>query len=75
MYVCMTEFCYLTTLQRLGLPVGQHLMVAAKIEDKLVIRAYTPISRHVITYLFTLISQSIGSYFISATMIWVTSTW
>eukprot|EP01036_Dinobryon_divergens_P027779 gene27779-36606_t len=30
--------------QRLGLPVGQHLMVAAKIEDKLVIRAYTPIS-------------------------------
>ena len=29
---------------RLGLPVGQHVNVKARINDKLVIRAYTPIS-------------------------------
>ena len=29
---------------RLGLPVGQHVNVKARINEKLVIRAYTPIS-------------------------------
>lgn len=29
---------------RLGLPVGRHVMLYAKIDDKLVVRAYTPIS-------------------------------
>ena len=43
--VCMCVLTDHDISQRLGLPVGQHLMVAAKIDDKLVIRAYTPISR------------------------------
>eukprot|EP01038_Epipyxis_sp_PR26KG_P005180 gene5180-7207_t len=30
--------------QRLGLPVGQHMLISAKIDDKLTMRAYTPIS-------------------------------
>ena len=33
-----------TPQSKLGLPVGQHVMVCAKVEGKLVMRAYTPIS-------------------------------